>query len=62
MNKDQLPKWIKYHSDMSGRLESAQKGDIPFKHVDHPIQYINFLKKEISIVKNKIEAAKLGEK
>ncbi len=55
MNKEKLISLTKYQSDLKSKLSDP----IPSKHKHRPAEYKNFLKNEIRIVSDKIDAAKL---
>lgn len=56
MTKEKLNSLVKYQSSLKDRLTS----DIPKKHTHRPDSYKHYLKNELRLVTNKIEAAKLA--
>ncbi len=56
MNKEKLTSLVKYQSSLKERLNSIV---LPEKHTHRPESYKHFLKNELRLVTNKIEAAKL---
>ena len=55
MTKEKMKSLKKY----LGQLKDRKSGGIPDKHKDHPKTFHDFLDHEISMVKEKIEAAEL---
>lgn len=56
MTKDKLIKLTKYQSEIKDKLSSTS---VPEKHKGHPESYKGFLKNELRLVTNQIEAGKL---
>jgi hypothetical protein len=57
MNKDLLPKQVKYAESLKSRLSETT---IPEKHKNRPVQYREFLERELKKVNRKIEDLKLS--